>query len=556
MVDAGGPPSSAFCARASYGSGHASLAIYVLLDRSGSMLDDNKWDDATTALDAFVNSPQAAGISIGLQYFPLNQECSTDGYAKPAVPIGALPGVASAIDTSITAQSPKSIGGTPTLPALRGGIEYARARLIANPQEAVVVALVTDGVPNTCDSTTQVVSEIAKEGVNGDPQVLTFVIGLEAGAVKDMNTIAKAGGSGSAVLVGKGTDSAQKIVDALQFLRQTQTSCQYAIPDTGGAGVSAGDVSVSFTLASGSTPTPLVQVANANACEITNAYYLDDPIAPTRVELCPGACDNLKNSPGSKVTVAAGCGGGTDAGAPDAGPGDCGGIIDFGCVTDCTSHQSVQPICVGSDWTCPPGSTNTLVCNTCAPVPHGCCKPDGTLSTGQCLNGSWQCPPNAKLFGEPGCKPPDVCSTILPCGAGQTCSYPDFACGTTDVAGHCVDIPKSCGSGTATCGCDGQVHPSQCDATMASADPSLVTNCSTPPGTFACGPYFCKAGQICRETTDLSQPIGGQAYTCVDPPAGCMTGCGCDLCGTCPSGKLCKESCSQGDGPMLTCTRL
>ncbi len=557
QVGAGPPPSSAFCAQASYRSGHASLAIYVLLDRSGSMLDDNKWDDATTALDAFVNSSQAAGISIGLQYFPLAAECTPEAYAKPAVPIAALPAHAAAIKASITAKQPAAVGGTPTLPALRGGIEYARALIAANPDEAVVVALVTDGVPNTCNSTTHAVAAIAAEGVKGDPQVLTFVIGLEAGAVEDMRQIASAGGTGDPVLVGKSPDSAQKIVDALQFLRQTQTSCQYAIPDTGGEPVVANDVTVSFTLAAGSTPTSLARVENANACEIANAFYVDDPAAPTRVELCPGACNNLQQSPGSKVTVSAGCGLGSDAGVPDAGPpGHCSGILDLSCVDDCKAHKSVQPVCSGKDWVCPPGSTNVIVCNTCEPVPHGCCKTDGTISTAQCVNGAWLCPPGATSFGDPGCRAPDVCSSLLPCGAGQYCSYPDFACGTSDVAGHCVDIPSSCGTGTATCGCDGLVHASECAASMQSADPSLVTNCATPSGSFACGPYFCKTSQICKETLTLGQAIGGQQYACVDAPAGCTTGCGCNLCGACPSGKVCKESCSQDVGRMLTCTRL
>jgi hypothetical protein len=75
---------------------HVPLDMYVMLDSSASMLEPTqldpntlKWDAVTSALSAFVNDPESAGIGMGLQNFPLmhpdapsectsNQQCGND----------------------------------------------------------------------------------------------------------------------------------------------------------------------------------------------------------------------------------------------------------------------------------------------------------------------------------------------------------------------------------------------------------------------------------------------------------------------------------------------
>jgi hypothetical protein len=53
------------------------LDMYLMLDKSGSMLEGtggqgvSKWDAVTQALEAFLNDPQSVGLGVGLQYFPL-----------------------------------------------------------------------------------------------------------------------------------------------------------------------------------------------------------------------------------------------------------------------------------------------------------------------------------------------------------------------------------------------------------------------------------------------------------------------------------------------------
>lgn len=71
------------------------LDMYVMLDVSGSMLEQtegdasvNKWHAVTSALTDFVKDPASAGISVGLQVFPLRHPdapatCSSDAQCSP-----------------------------------------------------------------------------------------------------------------------------------------------------------------------------------------------------------------------------------------------------------------------------------------------------------------------------------------------------------------------------------------------------------------------------------------------------------------------------------------
>lgn len=55
---------------------HVQLDIHIMLDRSGSMAEKTaagttKWDAIRAALASFVRAPEASGLGVGLQYFPL-----------------------------------------------------------------------------------------------------------------------------------------------------------------------------------------------------------------------------------------------------------------------------------------------------------------------------------------------------------------------------------------------------------------------------------------------------------------------------------------------------
>jgi len=550
-------PSNEFCARAEYRGGFSEVSLYLLLDASLSMDLTDMWLQATAAVSAFVDDPAMAGMGFGLQYFPLSS-CDSELYAQPAVPIDILPNNASQVKTSLANHNPT--GDTPTRPALRGGIEYARAMQLAEPTRAVAVALVTDGAPNACNSTVNNVSAIAADGSASEPQVLTYVIGFESAYLDVLGKIAAAGGTGQPVIIDE-EQKAQQLVSALRSMRDSLQACRYAVPPIPGANPVAADVSVSFALAPSTTPTQLDRVAAESACN-GHGFHVDDPSKPTQVQLCPVSCNAVHSEKTAYVEVTAGCGQGaplSDAGASQDG-GECSGSVSFHCVSVCGSTDLITPICNNGTWTCPAGTVSTESCDNCPPVPHGCCFTDGTMAMASCIAGGWVCPPGSVIFGSQGCSPPEVCAASLPCPFGQFCQFDDFTCGTSTLLGSCQQIPTNCtGPEVPTCGCDGSVHASTCAAAMAGLDAADTANCPPVVDHFSCGPLFCRiTDQICRKTSKLYLPNAQNSYTCLAKPPTCPTGCDCDLCDPCPVGKACTESCSlvPSGGYVLTCVQL
>jgi hypothetical protein len=254
------------------------LVLYIMLDNSGSMDDNNKWTDAVTALTAFVNSdttahgsawtcvsedggvvpappdlppPGAGSISIAIQYFhPENvggnpDECNGSAHGTPAVPVGPLPANAQPIIDSLGNTGPD--GNTPTTGALTGGTQFCSGYQTANPDKKCVVVLVTDGQPNGCGLTDDCVDPnasncvdpgsagilvpIAQNAFNSSTNsVMTFTVGMQGITPEGfvlLNAIAVAGGSdctpGSpgSEACNITTGGAQGFLDALNTIRKT-----------------------------------------------------------------------------------------------------------------------------------------------------------------------------------------------------------------------------------------------------------------------------------------------------------------------------------------------
>jgi len=163
----------------------------------------DRWTNVVDAIDGFLSTQTNATTSLGLGFFPpevtgATGPCETATYTDALVPIEALPGVAPAIESALRMQVPA--GGTPTVPALQGSLEYARRRMIANPARDVSVVLMTDGIPNFCASDVPGTVIAARSGVAGTPPVRTFVVGIGP-ALEALNEVAMAGGTRVAHLV-------------------------------------------------------------------------------------------------------------------------------------------------------------------------------------------------------------------------------------------------------------------------------------------------------------------------------------------------------------------
>lgn len=300
--------------------------VLVLLDRSTSMLEPadaanpalTRWDAVTAALRAFVNSPQAENASVGLQFFGLTNgvdDCGVDKYATPAVPVAPLAANRAALLAAIDGTLPGSL--TPTAPAVAGALSYALtvAQQPANADVPTVMVLASDGIPSQCGplgpdglpivSFREIIDTLKSystppldaAGVPTRPSVRTFIVGTRELA-NNASALANAGG-GQAFLVGGGTPGADleaRFLDALLSIVVRPLDCEIDVPQTApdtGENIDFEAVRLRFTGASSGSVTEFPRTSNAGNCGISPAWFYDDPAAPQKIFLCPGACDNL-----------------------------------------------------------------------------------------------------------------------------------------------------------------------------------------------------------------------------------------------------------------------
>jgi hypothetical protein len=301
-----------FCVSSSKKVEQIGVDLLFLIDTSYSMDFNLKWEAVAQALKAFVDDPRFAGITVGLQYFPLRTTCDVPSYAQLAVPFSALPGAAPTIKASIDMQ--RMAGGTPTVPAMQGVLETALARAMANPDRKVILVFATDGVPDdSCSGGTNgmpndlaSVVTLVGAAATSSPRVVTYVVGVGSGLTQ-LNAIAAAGGTGNAFLVDTSTNVVGAFADTLDSIRRIALACEYPIPDPEpGLAVDVTRVNVTFTT---DQPRPFLYVRDRNGCAAapTNGWYYDDVNMPTKVVLCDAACDAVRTSVDGKIDIVFGC---------------------------------------------------------------------------------------------------------------------------------------------------------------------------------------------------------------------------------------------------------
>ena len=150
---------------------------------------------------------------------------------------------------------------------------------------------------------------------------------------------------------------------------------------------------------------------------------------------------------------------------------------------------------------------------------------------------------------------PTICGGKMgkPCASDEYCDYGDDTCGYADGSGLCTKRPSSCPDiYQPTCGCDGTVFSSACDANAQGFDVNATGSC-TPPSKelFPCLSGFCATkSQYCEvQVSD----IGGEpsTFSCKDIPAGCGGPATC----ACLQGQPCADLfCDDsGTGVRVTC---
>ena len=302
------------CATQSAKAELAPLDILLILDTSSSMDYGGKWTSVKLALRSFINNPAAAGLGLGVQYYPLRAQCNRADYEAPAVPIQVLPIGAMDISASLAIQ--QMSGGTPMVPALEGVFAYLKKWSSANPTHKVVLVLASDGAPDdSCiapspDGRTNSLANAtltAQEAYQSDAKISTFVIGVGSETMV-LQQIATAGG-GKALFVDTSSDIQGAFLAALTEIRGNALSCQFPIPNAGEMTLDYDRVNVVYTPADNAPQQPLVYVGTADKCANApgNGWYYDNPAAPLKVVLCHDACTNATSSSTGRIDVIFGC---------------------------------------------------------------------------------------------------------------------------------------------------------------------------------------------------------------------------------------------------------
>jgi hypothetical protein len=323
------------------GTAEASLEavnMFIMFDRSGSMVDPNtidpttmlnRWQTATQALESFVRDPAADGYGVALRFFPDDRPaagctdpgCDATACSEPLVDFGRLTAAAAPADAqeqalldAIDAATPVQHmqGGTPISAALQGAATWATTFQAQHADERTVILFITDGEPRGCDERFWFLVGYASDAL-AKSGVRTYSIGLTdtsgAGVNKDdMDSLAMAGGTDHAFFISDGPTAASDLLQALNSIRGNALGCDFPMPTATSEGkpIDPGLVNVTYTAADGSD-TEFTKVLDPADCETSSSWYYDDEKAPTRVELCPAACALVSSDSKARFQILVGC---------------------------------------------------------------------------------------------------------------------------------------------------------------------------------------------------------------------------------------------------------
>lgn len=298
--------------------------MLVMFDRSGSMKDNDKWTNASAALTAFFEDPAAADLGVALRFFPHEEpvagcnktDCDSDACEQPLVELAKLMAAAAPTDaheaalvSAIQSSAPGDEGGgTPIFAALEGALHWAAAAQAVHTDAKTVVVFVTDGKPNGCDENFDHIAALAQDALSS-ANIATYAIGLQGSSEAQMDQLAQAGGTQQGIFIGAGSGAEQELLDALNAIRGQNQSCDIALPGPvrANALIDPSKISVSFVYGSGAPSITLAQVATANDCGKTAAWYYDDPKDPQRLFLCPHACNTARAANDAGLQILLGC---------------------------------------------------------------------------------------------------------------------------------------------------------------------------------------------------------------------------------------------------------
>jgi len=289
------------------------LKILIVLDRSSSMLGAAKWDVSIAALTKFFDDPKMSGTGIALNFFPYsapptawdpnnpNPYCNALQYNPPHVPMGILPQHFGLLYNILTTEDAQG-GSTPLYGALEGSYNWAVEYIINNPQNRIVVLLVSDGDPSGCGPLKDNSVELSKLSSDAhDMNVDTFTIGMSGADMYSLDLIAKSGGTKGVIDVTDDIDSMYEKINEIRNLFR----CEYDIPF--GYDFDFQNILVEYRSSIGLPIWQLPRAVDASGCKSTLGWYFDNNADPKKVIICDLACDIIITDPNPEVYYAFGC---------------------------------------------------------------------------------------------------------------------------------------------------------------------------------------------------------------------------------------------------------
>jgi hypothetical protein len=326
----------------------------------------DRWTTATEALSAFFQDAGADGLGVALRFFPhdtpaagctgLNNACDAVACSMPLVDMGVLSAEPAPNDMqeqllldAITASAPMTGGGgipmpgaggmgaggmgtagtfgaggrmgggigmqfpgTPIYPALDGSLRWATEYQAAHPEQKTIVLFVTDGDPSVCEQDFDEIAALASDALTA-AGINTYAIGLADSAgmgvnPNNMNALAEAGGTQQAFFINDGPTASQDLLETLNAIRGMALSCDFPMPEATEQGeeIDSSLVNVTFTAGDG-TETTFTKVVDAAGCDTAKSWYYDNEAAPTRIYLCPAACEAVTSDPEAHFGILVGC---------------------------------------------------------------------------------------------------------------------------------------------------------------------------------------------------------------------------------------------------------
>ncbi len=275
------------------------LDMLLLFDRTGStgqFLGQEKLQVQT-----FAQSEAAPGTRMSLLFHGGTNSCSTMSYPA-AIAMTPIPSQA---QTIVDTLSPvQASGGSPWLPPLASGHDFAGAIKTQNPDHNVVVVMLFDSPQSQCFADVQnEIVPVAAAGLMAG--VKTYVIGINQAPVGQLDPVAAAGGTGAVIdLTG---NQLGQLATQLTNIRSQEIRCGIPMPTPTSGGYDPDDVAFRYG-PNGGMAVDVPRVPSSNDCiGGGEGWYFDDPNNPTSIGLCEKTCGAIKVDAAPVLEVAFTC---------------------------------------------------------------------------------------------------------------------------------------------------------------------------------------------------------------------------------------------------------